>query len=257
MADERALRIPNSILVLTGLWLVVTPWILGDAAGSGPGRANSVGVGIVVTLLAASNLWTDEKSRASSGLIAILGLWMLAAPFVLGYSGNPPWTWSSVITGVVVVGLALVDMTARTVAQAPPELARMVHGPWIGGRYFPGFAYEFEDFPLYPLSRWLESMGREAGAWQGEFRGVGPRGWRRPDEQILGDICAHMADHPRLDASEIEVAVSNGEVTLQGTVSNRAGRRLAEDIADSVSGVRDVANELRMRSGDREIRRVA
>jgi hypothetical protein len=49
-----------------------------------------------------------------------------------------------------------------------------------------------------------------------------------------------MADHPRLDASELEVRVADGQVTLLGVVSSRMARRLAEDIADSVSGVRDV-----------------
>ena len=66
-----------------------------------------------------------------------------------------------------------------------------------------------------------------------------------------------MTDHVRLDASDIEVVVANGEVTLQGTVASRFARRLAEDIADGVTGVRDVANQLRVREGRGEVRRIA
>jgi hyperosmotically inducible periplasmic protein len=91
----------------------------------------------------------------------------------------------------------------------------------------------------------------------GEFRGVGPRNWRRADEQILADVCQRMAEHPRLDASEIDVVVANGEGSLQGVVVSRATRRLAEDIADTVSGVRNVDNHLRVREGCGEVRRAA
>ena len=50
-----------------------------------------------------------------------------------------------------------------------------------------------------------------------------------------------------VDGTEITVTVDNGEVTLDGVVENRAEKRLAEDCADSVDGVTDVHNRLRIR----------
>ena len=41
--------------------------------------------------------------------------------------------------------------------------------------------------------------------------------------------------------------VSGGEVTLTGTVDSRDARRRAEDIAEAVSGVSYVMNNLRVR----------
>ncbi len=49
-----------------------------------------------------------------------------------------------------------------------------------------------------------------------------------------------------LDASGIEVEVSGNEVTLSGTVDSKEAKRRAEDIADSVSGVSHVQNNLRI-----------
>jgi hypothetical protein len=49
-----------------------------------------------------------------------------------------------------------------------------------------------------------------------------------------------------IDASEIDVAVRNREVTLTGTVLTRTEKRRAEDIAESVSGVAHVQNNLRV-----------
>lgn len=59
------------------------------------------------------------------------------------------------------------------------------------------------------------------------------------------------ADH-RIDASDIDVRVENGEVTLSGTVDERRTRRLAEEIIEDLPGVRDVRNELRINQGGRE-----
>ena len=46
--------------------------------------------------------------------------------------------------------------------------------------------------------------------------------------------------------------MSNGEVTLQGTVRERHDRRLAEDIVDDVAGVREVHNEIRVSQAGQE-----
>jgi osmotically-inducible protein OsmY len=59
-------------------------------------------------------------------------------------------------------------------------------------------------------------------------------------------FCDRLVDHPQIDASELEVEVKNGEVTLSGTVDSRYEKRLAEDIADAVSGVQDIHNRLRV-----------
>ncbi len=81
---------------------------------------------------------------------------------------------------------------------------------------------------------------------RGRHAGRGPKGWQRADDRIRDDINERLTDHPHIDASEIEVAVKNGEVTLSGTVDDRQAKRMAEDIAESVSGVREVHNQIRV-----------
>jgi osmotically-inducible protein OsmY len=81
----------------------------------------------------------------------------------------------------------------------------------------------------------------------GGHRGRGPRGYRRSDERIAEDVNQRLTDDPDVDASEIEVSVANGEVTLTGRVDSKATRRLAEDIAEDVLGVGYVSNKLMVR----------
>lgn len=77
-------------------------------------------------------------------------------------------------------------------------------------------------------------------------RGRGPKNYRRSDEAIREDVCERLTMDHDVDASDIEVQVSDGVVTLEGTVARRHEKRLAEDVADLVRGVRDVENRLRV-----------
>lgn len=81
---------------------------------------------------------------------------------------------------------------------------------------------------------------------QGPFVGVGPKGYRRSDDRIREEINDRLMAHGGVDATDIEVEVRNGEVNLTGIVNSRAQKRTAEDTAESVSGVRDVHNMLRV-----------
>lgn len=80
----------------------------------------------------------------------------------------------------------------------------------------------------------------------GRYRGKGPRNYNRSDDRIKEDVNDRLSDDPFVDASEIEVTVSSGEVTLTGTVDHRSSKRRAEDLAESVSGVKNVENRLRV-----------
>lgn len=94
-------------------------------------------------------------------------------------------------------------------------------------------------------------IGEFDDSWASKYRGHGPRGYVRSDRRIHEDIADRLSDDPRIDATDVEVQVFEGEVTLSGTVDRRADRRLAEDLADAVSGVRHIANNLRVRERDR------
>jgi hypothetical protein len=95
-----------------------------------------------------------------------------------------------------------------------------------------------------PAGGYGESIRRDRGF--GPHVGRGPRGYQRPDERIREEVCDRLTDAPDVDASDIDIEVTNGEVTLRGSTSSREEKRRAEDIADNISGVRDVHNQIRV-----------
>lgn len=93
-----------------------------------------------------------------------------------------------------------------------------------------------------------ESLWESAKESTKSFFGKGPKGFKRSDEKIKEDVCEALYHDHSVDASDIEVNVKDCEVTLSGTVSERRMKRMAEDCAESVTGVSDVRNEIRVQS---------
>ncbi len=98
-----------------------------------------------------------------------------------------------------------------------------------------------------PRGNW--GTGTGSGTRQ-SFWGRGPKDYRRSDERIREDVSDRLEQDHGVDASDVTVQVQNGEVTFTGTVTSRDQKRRAEDCAESVSGVREVINNLRLARSD-------
>lgn len=94
----------------------------------------------------------------------------------------------------------------------------------------------------------IDRMWQGSAPSMGNHVGKGPKNYRRSDERLKEEISEQLKQHGDVDASDIEIEVSEGVVTLKGEVSDRNEKRCAEDCAANVSGVEDVTNQLRVRS---------
>lgn len=81
----------------------------------------------------------------------------------------------------------------------------------------------------------------------GRHTGRGPRGYQRADSRIQEEVCEALTRNGWVDATDIEVIVQGGEVSLRGMVDDRQQKRQAEAVAEGCSGVRDVHNQIRVR----------
>ena len=111
---------------------------------------------------------------------------------------------------------------------------------------------------------WWDKATDEVSSWMGDddaqrrremdrgHRGKGPRNYTRSDDRIKENVNERLSDSYYLDASDIDVSVENGEVTLSGNVDSRTAKRRAEDIADDVSGVNHTQNNLRVKKNNSE-----
>lgn len=118
-----------------------------------------------------------------------------------------------------------------------------------------GLATEREPSTYGQQHNWAGVGGWGPGAYgsgshaRATYSGRGPRDYQRSDERIREDANDALTRDPDIDASDIQVSVSNGEITLKGDVEDRRAKRRAEDCVEQLAGVRDVHNELHARRG--------
>lgn len=134
-----------------------------------------------------------------------------------------------------------------------PDMASAFGGPRAGpagppgGRSGGAAGHEGLGFPGE------DTWGEERNAMERkEEQGGGARAAGRPpvsrqsDEELARTIHEILEKDPELDATDIEVAVEGGAVTLTGTVGSRDAKLLAEELVESTPGVREVHNRLRV-----------
>ena len=93
--------------LILGTLLFVSPWL--GFGGSGAVAANAVVCGLVIACTAGVAL--ARPSPVAEKTNAWLGVWLLAAPWILGFSGNPAATWASLLVGFSVACFAGIQST--------------------------------------------------------------------------------------------------------------------------------------------------
>lgn len=89
--------------IVAGLGLLTSPWLFGFATET-YAAWNAWIVGAAVAVFAAAALYAFYEAEEWVNLV--LGIWPVAAPWVLGFSGATAATWVHVVAGIVVAALA-------------------------------------------------------------------------------------------------------------------------------------------------------
>ncbi|CAN5840553.1 hypothetical protein BH11MYX2_BH11MYX2_37770 [soil metagenome] len=117
-------------------------------------------------------------------------------------------------------------------AQGPYGQSAYGQGSYTS-RYVPGTNHPYAD-------REAHNRYNSAHFPQGPHRGKGPKSYTRSDERLKEHVNELLMEHAEIDATHIDVAVNNGEVSVTGTVEDRQQRRAVEDLIEGVFGVKDV-----------------
>ncbi len=107
------------LALILGAYIIASPWLipyfLADAKLALEPAWSHYFAGLAIVIVAvfaimSFGLWT-------AWLEALLGLWIIIAPWLLGFSSLPFFTWSSVIVGLVLIAIS-VDSMREELAQS-------------------------------------------------------------------------------------------------------------------------------------------
>lgn len=95
------------LVAIAGAWEIIAPFVLGYSATTAA-MWDAIIVGAVVLILA---VWAALSSQDSTVKVldwinALLGVWLVIAPFIVRYSSVTKAMWNDIVVGVVVLVLA-------------------------------------------------------------------------------------------------------------------------------------------------------
>ena len=106
----------SGINIVAGLWLIIAPFVLGYELIQAA-LWNDVIVGIIIAAFAVARVARPLMNPSLSWINAVLGLWLIVAPFVLAYGGTmevegavggaQTAMWNDIIVGVIVLVLGV------------------------------------------------------------------------------------------------------------------------------------------------------
>ncbi|GMR07071.1 MAG: SPW repeat protein [Gammaproteobacteria bacterium] len=111
----KELRWQDWAIVLLGVWLVLSP-VFGIGVVNDVAAFNSYLTGTAVAIFASVALARPQLWEEYTNLF--LGLWLIIAPFFLGFSNQTGPMWNQIIVGLLIGGTALAVTLQKTTPTA-------------------------------------------------------------------------------------------------------------------------------------------
>ena len=88
------------VMLVLGVWLFLTPFILGYSDFGSTASVNSFVFGIIVAALALAALGRPQMWEEWVNLV--LGLWLIVAPFALGFRNETAASTNHIVVGLLI-----------------------------------------------------------------------------------------------------------------------------------------------------------
>ncbi len=115
--------------------------------------------------------------------------------------------------------------------------------------YGQGSTYN-QSNPATTQRPWNENSMGGSQQQTGRYHGVGPKGYTRSDDRLKEEICDMLTRHHEIDASDVEVEVKDGEVTLTGSVPDRRMKHMVEDATERSYGIKEIHNQIKVKRSE-------
>jgi SPW repeat. len=111
-ASKPAMQVMDGLTLLSGLYLALSPWIVGFTDRQGI-TINNLVTGLVVAALALGFGVAFGRTHGLAWVLPILGIWTIIAPFVIrGDQSTTGSVWSNVVIGIIITALGLAAVAA-------------------------------------------------------------------------------------------------------------------------------------------------
>jgi hypothetical protein len=111
LASERpTMQVVDGLVLLSGIYLALSPWIVGFTDRQGL-TINNLVVGLLVAALALGFHAAFGRTHGLAWVLPVLGVWTIVAPWVIrGDQATTGSIWSNVLVGILITALGLIAL---------------------------------------------------------------------------------------------------------------------------------------------------
>ncbi|GAA2632388.1 SPW repeat protein [Dactylosporangium fulvum] len=124
---DRAAETPTAFLadgalMLAGVWLAISPWVVGFAATQRNLAVNNLICGIAVSLLAIGFASAYGRTHGLAWVPVVLGIWAIISPWVVAGGGvTGGMLASNIVVGAITAALGLITMRLPGLGKSRPH----------------------------------------------------------------------------------------------------------------------------------------
>lgn len=111
---QRQVSIASGLDIVAGAWLFLSPWVVLMHANL---AWNNWVVGALVAIMAAVRAFGAYTASWISWVNVVLGIWVIAAPWIVADAQFNSAAWNNVVTGLIIVILAAWSAVATNTGQ--------------------------------------------------------------------------------------------------------------------------------------------
>jgi hypothetical protein len=120
VAETPTAKSVDGLALLSGLYLAISPWVVGFRPIAGDLASNNLICGIAVSLLALAFATAWGRTHGLSWVLPVIGAWTIVAPWVIrGGRVDGGMITNNVITGLVILALGLAITTMARTRRGP------------------------------------------------------------------------------------------------------------------------------------------
>lgn len=110
--SQPGMQVVDGLTLLSGLYLALSPWIVGFTDRTGI-TINNLVTGLVVAGLALAFTAAFGRTHGLAWVLPVIGIWTIIAPWVIrGDQSTTGSVWSNVLIGIIITVLGLAALMA-------------------------------------------------------------------------------------------------------------------------------------------------
>lgn len=99
----RRVEMMEGLVMLTGLYLAISPWILHFHGASGSMKAHNIVLGLAMAAIGLALAMFPERSSSLTWMLIPIGIWLIISPWVAPAAHHSPKgiIWNNVVVGAL------------------------------------------------------------------------------------------------------------------------------------------------------------